>query len=1009
MLVDHTVVCPIVVGRAAPLAAARALLEAARAGRGGAVVLAGEAGIGKSRLVRAATDEARATGMLVLQGACFEADRALPYAPLVDLVRTLAATTSPAVAAHCFARAAPELVAAAPELAPLFGDVQPAPPHATEHDRRRLVLAVDDALATLARTQPLVVVFEDLHWSDDATLDLVLHLARNAGHRTLALLLTYRDDEVGPSLERTLAALDRARAAAEVPLRRLDDAGVGAMLRAIFGDASGLGDALAAELHARTDGNPFFVEELLKSLVVGGDLVPQGGGRWRARPLAQVRVPRTASEAVRRRLAGLTVAAHEVASAAAVAGRRFDFALLQAVTRHDEATLLALVKELIGAQLVVEESAERFAFRHALTREAIRGELLARERAALHRAVADVLAARDAESPGAFAGELAYHASEAGDWARAVAAGTSAAERAVALYAPRDALAHAERALAAAERLGEPPPTALLAARGRAQEILGDFDGARATFEALLDRARRDGAREAEWEALHVLGMLWAARDYAAGGECRRAALGVARAMGDPVREARSLNRVANWHVNLEEPAAGLPYHEQALALFRAEGDRAGVAETIDLMAMAYFMAGDMARAGRACADAIAQFEALGDRRGLITVTSLYPLCGPSHHAAATSYPPATPAAEILATLRPVHVARDIGWRAGEAFAQYTLANALAWRGAYDRALALAREALTLAEEIEHLQWQTGALWQLGLIALDLLAPDAALAWCERAHGLAVRAGSRAWTRWTASTLALALGRVGQPARAAEVLDAAAGAAGLTPVVPRPVDADGLTLGERLLWLTRGRLALDAGDAAAALAVADARRAAERREHGADDRLTPRLALLRAQALAALDHPEALDALHVARDAAEAAEARPLLWRVHAAIGHLHRAARRRLEARAAFDAAAAVVEELAPLVPDDALRSAFVAGAARRVPAAPAPSRREADRSALGGLTRREREVAELVAQGRSNRAVAHALGIGERTVEAHVASALGKLGFDSRVELAAWVARKS
>jgi DNA-binding NarL/FixJ family response regulator len=85
------------------------------------------------------------------------------------------------------------------------------------------------------------------------------------------------------------------------------------------------------------------------------------------------------------------------------------------------------------------------------------------------------------------------------------------------------------------------------------------------------------------------------------------------------------------------------------------------------------------------------------------------------------------------------------------------------------------------------------------------------------------------------------------------------------------------------------------------------------------------------------------------------------------------------------------------------------VAGAARRVPAAPAPSRREADRSALGGLTRREREVAELVAQGRSNRAVAHALGIGERTVEAHVASALGKLGFDSRVELAAWVARKS
>src|SRR5205823_11068537 len=93
---------------------------------------------------------------------------------------------------------------------------------------------------------------------------------------------------------------------------------------------------------------------------------------------------------------------------------------------------------------------------------------------------------------GALAGDLAYHAFEAGDWSRAVASGTRAAERAVALYAPREALAHAERALAASERLGEEPPPALLGARGRAQELLGDFDGARATFETLLARARRD-------------------------------------------------------------------------------------------------------------------------------------------------------------------------------------------------------------------------------------------------------------------------------------------------------------------------------------------------------------------------------------------------------------------------------------------------------------------------------------------------------------------------------------
>jgi non-specific serine/threonine protein kinase len=122
----------------------------------------------------------------------------------------------------------------------------------------------------------------------------------------------------------------------------------------------------------------------------------------------------------------------------------------------------------------------------------------------------------------------------------------------------------------------------------------------------------------------------------------------------------------------------------------------------------------------------------------------------------------------------------------------------------------------------------------------------------------------------------------------------------------------------------------------------------------------------------------------------------------------VYRAARRRADARAAFDAAGALVEELAALVPDETLRAAFVAGAARRIPPAPVPSHREAMRLASGGLTRREREVAELVAQGRSNRSVARALGIGERTVEAHVAAALSKLGFASRVQLAAWVARR-
>ncbi|MBX6365772.1 MAG: AAA family ATPase, partial [Gemmatimonadetes bacterium] len=385
----------------------------------GVLLLSGEAGGGKTRILRAAREAARGAGFLVLEGACFEADRAEPYAPLLDLLHAFLAATSPAVVAHAFAPAAPELLTVFPELRPLFPEVAGRVALDPEQDRRRLFHALASTLHALARTQPLVIIVEDVHWSDDATLDLLLHLGRGLAGHPLVLALSYRSDEVGPRLAGVLSALDRARVAAEVSLARLDAAEVAAMVRAIFGEGAALGDAFVASLHALTDGNPFFVEEVLKALVVAGDLAPEADGGWRARPLERVHVPRTAVEAVRRRLSGLSEAARNVASMAAVAGRRFDFALIQTLTGLDERTLLGLVRELVDAQLVVEESADLIAFRHALTREAIYAELLARERVLLHREVAGALERLGGGAPDAYVDALAYHTYEAGDWPRA--------------------------------------------------------------------------------------------------------------------------------------------------------------------------------------------------------------------------------------------------------------------------------------------------------------------------------------------------------------------------------------------------------------------------------------------------------------------------------------------------------------------------------------------------------------------------------------------------------------
>jgi len=989
------------------MATARRLLERAHVGAGGVALIVGEAGVGKSRLLRAMMGEARGQGFFALHGAAFEAERSIPYAPLLDLVRLFAGSAARAVVAHVLAPAAAEMVGLFPELRPLLPDATPCPSVDPDSDKRRLFHALAQAVSQLAHTQPVFLAFEDVHWADDATLDLIFHLARSHASQRVAIALTYRREEVTPRLGRLVADLGRADLATEVAIERLDRDDVGAMLRAIFGDRASLGDGFAGLLHGLTEGNPFFVEETLKALIIAGDLAPTDDGGWRARPLERVRVPRTAVEAVRHRLAALTVPARSVASTAAVAGRRFDFDLLKTLTNHDEQALLALVKELIAAQLVVEESADRFAFRHALTREAIYAELLARERVALHRQIADALERAHASSLDAVVEALEYHAWEAGDWTRAADFATRAAGHALALSAPREAIAHLDRAFMASERAGMVVGTAFYLVRGRANETLGEFQRAHEDFTVALDMARASADRGAEWEALHALGLLWAARDYSRAGDYRREALAVSRATGNGSLIARSLNRVGNWHVNHEEPHAGLPHHEEALAILEGLNDAAGVAETVDLIAMAHHIAGDQRAAALQYARSVALFSAGDDRRGLANALGLLALCGPSHHASSTT-PDLSAKTAVDAELRAprsIQLARDIGWRAGEAFLSFLIADCLAWRGEYDRAIPMAREALAEAEEIEHLEWSAGSHRLLGVIALDLLGPLDAREHLEAAHAIALRLGSRVWIRWTAAPLAVARARTSNLRGAADVLDGAAKLGGIT----HEVRSDSLTLGERQLYLARAEVALIAGQPGTALEIVDARLAAEAAGDSDNTLGVPRLTLLRGSALTALGRlDDALGTLDRARAEAAAQGARPMLWRIEAAIGHVHRIKRERLEARRAFDTARVMAEELAATIPDEGARATFRRELDSLVPLAPPPSAKRASNAAFGGLTPRERDVARLVAQGKSNKAIGRALGIGERTVEGYVAGALGRLGFASRTQLAAWAVEK-
>lgn len=995
--ISRPVVCPVLIGRAPELEALASALEGAIAGAGRAVLVAGEAGIGKSRLLAEAAAEAARRGVRFLPGNAYEADRDVPFAPLADLLRGIgAACPDDDDLLRCLGPAASALLELAPELAYRMPDVLPPAPTEPEQRKRRLYAALTDVLLGLAHERPAVIAIEDLHWADETSLDFLLQLARRLPREPALLVVTYRSDEVHPALRHFLAALDRERLATEVPLAPLEVPEVAEMLRAIFSLSRAARPDLLAALYGLTEGNPFFIEEVLHVLVASGDIF-YADGDWDRKPLDELRIPRTVHDAVQRRAERLGDDAAKALRLAAVVGRRFDFALLREVGGYDEERLLGLLKELIAAQLLVEETDERFAFRHALTRQAVYAELLARERRLLHRTVAETLERRAAEVPDAALADLAYHYFAAGDWEKAANYARRVGERALALFAPGAAVEHFTRALEAAAHLGAAPPVAVLRSRGAAYETLGDFERARADHERALDLADAAGDWREACQALRDLGMLWSGRDYDRAGVYYRRAHERARTAGDPITIACSLNSLGNWLLNVDEPAEARRHHEEALAVFEAAGDRRGVAETLDFLGMTSYLGGDLVVGTRYYQRAVPLLRELNERKLLASALATMALRGTSWQTDTMVPAAETLSASMIESREALAVAREIGWPAGEAFAYLTLTYALGSHGDYAAAIESVRAGLEIAREIEHRQWLCGLGCVGGALHLDMFALDDARETLDEALRLARAIGSWHWIRCTSGFLAVCLVERGELGEAAAVLDAA---------LPRGTLP--LSLGQRQAWCGRIRLALARGEPDRALALSD-QLAVAPNAHGPED--LPRVAWLRGRALAALGrHDEAERMLLAAERLTEAHEARPLLWRVRADLCALAMARGRRDEASRHADAARDVFAALAANIPDAGMRITFVERATARIPSlisTPAPRRTPASETP-GGLTAREREVAALVAQGCSNRAIAEQLVVSERTVESHVTNILGKLGFTARSQIAAWAATR-
>ena len=961
-------------GRAVELRRLDALLERAGQGSPQVVLVAGDAGVGKTRLLLALADRARQRGTRVLMGASVElGDIGFAYLPVVDALRELADDPEEA-------RLLTGAAMTAPALGRLLPGIEPAGPAGDSLDQLQVLDAVRAVLVGLAERSPVALVLEDLHWADRATRDLIAFLARTLRAGRVTLVVSYRSDELHRRhpLRPLLAELVRLPAVERLELAPFTRAELAEHLEAIAGAP------LAAEqvegIHARSEGNPFYAEQLLAAAGAGD---------------AHVELPPTLVEVLLARVQGLSEPAQQVLRVAAVAGRRVPHRLLAAVAGQPEAELEQGLHEAVGAGVLATDVATGgYAFRHALLQEAVYGDLLPGERVRLHAAYARLLAA----DPDGAAAELAHHCLASHDLVGALAASVRAAEEAEAVLAPADALRHLSAALRVWERVPEP-----VAVSG-------------------IDRIE--------------LTLRAAAAASAAGEHQRAASLAqdAARAAEDPAQAARAHERRGVYLFDAGRIEEALDARAQAVELVPAEPPTRLRARVTAAMAQALVNARRRDDARRWCDEALAAARGAGSAEEeadvLITLGMIEQYHDPAKARSlfAAARAQAAGAGNLEIELRAVYDDAEVGKQlgdlasAGSGFddgAELARRSGLGWSrfGIYMRREQLAVRYLTGDwDECERLLAAvpelvtTLAAAQVAVQGLGVLVARARPAAPARLRQLAGLAGADPFLdRDVAVWEAELAGWQGDLERARSAIRRGLAAADAVEIFDQALEG---------AWVAMNGLSVEADRAEQARAARDTATLADATATGwallervrADAEQAPR---------AGLAHD-----VHVRGRLAKAeaewtrlqGRSDPARWQAAVeafSYGNVYAVARcqwRLAEAlagggdRERATAAARAAHATATRLGSAPLREALEALARRgRLDLGVVlPAQRT-----LAGLTPRELEVLRLLVEGRSNRQIAEQLFISAKTASVHVTNLLSKLGVHSRLEAAAMARR--
>ena len=455
----------------------REAVDRAVRGEGGLIFLYGEAGIGKTRLTREAGAYARLRGMHVLYGRCpalFTMDGVPPYVLWNEVIKNYLEACTPEQLYRVIGFYPSEVSKLVPELRQKLGAIPASLPIGPEQERDRLFEAVSQFMINLSKETPLLIILDDLQWTDQSSLLLMHYLARGVYNQTLLLLGAYRDTDIDDKhpLSPVLTELNRERLLQSAPIKRMALNDVSEMIKHIL-EQDDVPKEFPELIYEKTRGNPFFVEEMIKSLKEE-EVIYREEDKWKIKEVSSIEFPKTVKSVIKKRVSRLDDECQNVLTLASFVGKDFSFEALRGVTGIEESKLLEIMERILKAELVKEKvvrGQDLYCFGDIIVRDVIHEEVSHLRHKKLHGDVGRALEKVYSGNVNEHFGELAYHFLEGGDKDKASDYFLKASEKAQKVYAHNEAFSYLQHALELLEEKGADPEQKV-----RIVEKLGDLN-----------------------------------------------------------------------------------------------------------------------------------------------------------------------------------------------------------------------------------------------------------------------------------------------------------------------------------------------------------------------------------------------------------------------------------------------------------------------------------------------------------------------------------------------------